>query len=82
VLLVPGKATGIEVLQPLLPGSLLPPGFDDYLAAYALLEHNDESARRAFAELRKRWPQDPLIRLHAERLAAGEEGIVITIKGK
>jgi adenylate cyclase len=82
VLLVPGKTTGIEVLQPLLPGTLSEPALKAYLNAYALLESGDAKARDAFAELQRRWPDDVLIRLHADRLAAGEDGIVIVIKGK
>ncbi len=81
-LLVPGKQAGIDVMQPLLSSTLLPEAVAAYSRAYALLENRDARANEAFAELRQRWPEDPLIRLHAERLAAGEDGIVITIKGK
>lgn len=44
----------------------------EYRTAFALLEHNDPAARKRVAALRGKYPADPLIAYHHERLLQGE----------
>ena len=81
-LFVKGRQEGVEVLEPL--GANHPAlGYrEDYFAAYAMLERHDPTARAAFERLREMAPDDPLVRLHAERLANGQAGVEIELAGK
>ena len=50
-----------------------------YQSAYALLECADtNAAMQSFAALAREHPDDPVVRLHLERLHAGETGIAIS----
>lgn len=81
-LILPGKANAVEVFEPHLPGTLSPQSAEDYAGAYERLQAGDAAAAEVFGALAVKWPDDPLIRLHAGRLAEGETGTMITIKGK
>lgn len=74
-----GKSGGVPVFEPFA-------GSDDHLAAYekafALLDKDPPAAARAFADLAAAQPDDPLVRYHAERLADGETGTAVVLKGK
>lgn len=54
----------------------------DYEAAYDLLATDAAEAARAFEQLLARWPDDPLVRLHAQRLRDGESGDTIVLRAK
>lgn len=45
---------------------------NEYNAAFALLEQNDPKATERFADLYRKYPIDPLINYHLQRLQAGE----------
>ena len=79
---LPGKSNAVDVLEPFLPGTLPPQSAEDYAEAYARLKAGDVTAAAVFSALAVKWPDDPLIGLHAGRLAAGEAGTMITMKGK
>jgi adenylate cyclase len=48
-----------------------------YCAAYKLLEADPPAAEAAFAALAAAHPNDPLVRLHSQRLRSGETGVTI-----
>ena len=81
-LFVRGRQEGIDVLEPLGPAHPALGRRDAYLAAYALLERGEPGAREAFERLRAAAPDDALVQLHAERLAAGKHGVEIELEGK
>ena len=54
----------------------------DYIEAYRLLDGGSERAGGLFADLAAAYPDDPLIALHARRLAAGQSGTLITMDEK
>lgn len=53
-----------------------------YMDAYETLTSAPNHAARRFAELAAAHPDDGLIAFHAERTAAGETGVVVTLKEK
>lgn len=54
----------------------------EYLAAYQSMADNSPTAAGQFAILAERWPDDPLVALHHDRLQAGEQGDVIVMHEK
>ena len=83
-LVLKGKTEALQVFEPLddpLPAAYAPQ--PAYAEAYAALSASDPArAREAFGDLLQRYPADPLVRLHAERLQAGESGEVIVLSSK
>jgi adenylate cyclase len=77
-----GKQGGIDAFEPLLPDEASAERVAAYLQAYRRLEARDPAAVIAFADLATRFPNDPLIALHARRIAGGETGTMITLSEK
>lgn len=83
-LVLKGKTEALQVFEPLPdtpPAGYAPHAL--YQAAYEALRDGDGAvARERFEALREDYPGDPLVRLHSERLDAGELGdrIVLTTK--
>lgn len=75
-LVLKGKTQPLLVYQPLAQPD------PDYAAAYRLLEEEREEARQAFEQLAAQRPADPLVRLHLNRLRAGEKGDLIVMREK
>lgn len=75
-----GKKTPIGVFTP----ARVMPDTDAacYLSAMNALDDSPAEARRLFAELRERHPEDPLAALHLGRLEAGESGSTFELKEK
>ncbi|MGF1640288.1 MAG: CHASE2 domain-containing protein [Rhodospirillales bacterium] len=82
VVILYGKREPLEIYEPLSDGVLTRTDVAKYLAAYALMREHDPLAGDAFRALVDAHPDDPIARLHARRLAAGETGNVITFEGK
>ncbi|HSD38205.1 MAG TPA: adenylate/guanylate cyclase domain-containing protein [Rhodocyclaceae bacterium] len=56
---------------------------DEYHKAYRLMaEGATESAAESFRTLAQAWPEDPLVALHARRLAEGERGDLMVMGAK
>jgi adenylate cyclase len=76
-----GKTQGIEAFEPFgadnAAGAL-----EDYQRAFDLLRARQRGAKTRFAELAKRFPDDPLIAFHHKRLENGEKGTDIVLSGK
>jgi len=85
-LVLKGKSEALAVFEPLPPE--LPPGYapsTEYAAAHALLSApaaDREQALTLFARLIAQWPDDPLVRLHWQRLQAGESGDLLVMQAK
>lgn len=82
-LILKGKTDMIEVFEPLLPE--LEAGYaplDGYLAAFAAMQACSGSALALFERLLADNPGDPLVKLHRNRLLAGERGELIVMQGK
>jgi class 3 adenylate cyclase/CHASE2 domain-containing sensor protein len=81
-LFVKGRHESIDVLEPLGAAHPALTYRDAYAAAYAMLQRGEPAARDAFERLRALAPDDALIRLHVERIAAGASGVEIELEGK
>jgi adenylate cyclase len=78
-----GKATPVMTWEALAVSADAGMASDPaYAAAFRLLDVAPAAAAQAFAELRAQRPDDPLVRLHAERTARGESGDLIRLGGK
>ena len=54
----------------------------EYEKAYQALADGDPGAVELFAALREKYPDDPLVKLHSERIEAGESGVTLIIRKK
>ncbi len=81
-LVLKGKRHAVSAFEPLRRGAEGSPATKAYLDAFEKLKAGDPAARAAFADLAEMSPDDPLARLHLERLEAGERGIRIELTEK
>ncbi len=81
-LVLKGKSQGTHVYEPLSRERYDSAPIQQYLAAYALLETGDERAEAALRRVLDLDPEDPLAKLHLDRLAAGESGARIVMTEK
>ncbi len=84
-LVLKGKTLPLMVYEPLTaagPDGRGPERDSAYEEAFESLRRRDAGAREAFEQLAVERPQDPLIRLHLQRLRAGEEGETIVLEEK
>ena len=54
----------------------------EYEEAYSMLEAGDAKARRAFLDLRKKYPDDAIIAFHCHRIEAGKVSPQIVLENK
>lgn len=84
-LVLKGKTNALEVFEPVTPsqGEERAP-LKEYKALYAAIRAQDDAKglAAALADLAQRYPDDPLVRLHCDRLHAGERGVRITMAAK
>lgn len=84
-LVLKGKTEPLMVYQPIHNGLDVPGApLDDpqYAAAYALLTQDPVAARVAFEQLARERPEDPLVRLHLQRLQENQTGDLIVMSDK
>lgn len=55
---------------------------EDYATAYSLLEAENVEAFQSFETLSKQFPDDPLVRFHCKRIAAGARSTVVVMDDK
>jgi adenylate cyclase len=82
-LVLKGKSQALPVFEPLPPD--LPPGYAPaaaYQAAYQALADQAPDALARFLALQAVHPNDPLVRLHLERLQQGEQGDLVVLDAK
>jgi class 3 adenylate cyclase len=81
-LLLRGKTIGLDAYLPVEEGSIDEKLSAQYEQAYQALTDNDDNADDLFATLEAQYPDDPLVRLHARRIEAGESGTTLIIRKK
>jgi adenylate cyclase len=81
-LVLKGKKIPTTVFEPLTAEEEQSERIAGYRAAYALLEAESPAARAAFQELKARYPDDPLVSYHVQRLEAGENGTLVVMGRK
>lgn len=84
-LVLKGKTEPLMVFQPIHNGLEVPgaPLEDpEYAAAYALLSRDPAAARIAFDQLALERPEDPLVKLHLQRLQENQSGDLIVMSEK
>ncbi|MBS4098735.1 MAG: adenylate/guanylate cyclase domain-containing protein [Sulfuricella sp.] len=81
-LVLKGKTQEIMVYQPLTPDQAAAANVVAYRAAYRLLDTANPQANAVFQSLAGKYPDDPLIAYHANRLAQGESGSRVVMKSK
>jgi adenylate cyclase len=77
-----GKAQLVEVFLPLRADEADPELLSGYDQLYVQLRQGEAGAAQLLASLLERYPDDPLLCLHAERLRRGEAGIDIRLDRK
>ncbi len=82
-LVLKGKTEPLMVHEPRFAARTQVPDPDTaYLQAYALMESGDPAASAAFQRLDAERGDDPLVKFHLSRLAAGQVGDVIVFSSK
>lgn len=81
-LVLKGKKIPTAVFEPLTEDEDRSERIADYRAAYALLEAESPDAVAAFQALKGRYPDDPLVGYHVQRLEAGENGSLVVMGRK
>ena len=76
-LVLKGKTKILEVFEPARDVEIDTKAYRD---AYDSLETGD--ALEKFKEMHRRFPEDPLIRFHYERLCSGESGSIMVMQSK
>ncbi len=78
-----GKTTPLQVLEPLPPNRFDEGFLDRYRTAYDHFAAGDlDAAKTAFRALSQDYPEDGCVGFHSARLAAGETDVVIRMKEK
>lgn len=81
-LLLKGKKETIAVFEPVAGNGQKSVAAQDYLEAYAALAEQRPDAADRFRDLAARFPDDPLIGLHARRLVEGATGVDMVLEAK
>jgi class 3 adenylate cyclase len=81
-LLLKGKSESISVFEPLDEGSEAAAARDAYIEAFESLTSKCSDAARKFRDLALQFADDPLLRLHAQRLEAGQTGTELILESK
>lgn len=81
-LVLKGKTEGIAVCEPLDAAQAGSPSTVAYEEAFALMRSNKPEAFQAFQAVLELAPDDPLAKLHIQRLERGETGTLIVMKEK
>lgn len=81
-LVLKGKSIAIDTFELLTAEQLASERVRQYLEAFVLLRDGDPEAKQRFSDLRARYPKDPLIALHHERLQRGECSTTIVLAEK
>lgn len=66
-----GKTEAVTLYNPVTDEYAASPAYTDYMDTYALLKAEATGAADAVRELKRRYPDDPLVDFHLERVAAG-----------
>ncbi|HEX5803051.1 MAG TPA: adenylate/guanylate cyclase domain-containing protein [Azospira sp.] len=81
-LVLKGKSQPLGVFEPVVADASGRAPLAAYLAAYAAMASEAETAPALFDALADDYPDDPLVKLHRRRLQAGERGDLIVMAEK
>ncbi|TXI73746.1 MAG: adenylate/guanylate cyclase domain-containing protein [Limnohabitans sp.] len=81
-LVLKGKKIPTTVFEPLTEDEDRSARIADYRAAYTLLEAESPEALATFQALKVRYPEDPLVGYHLQRLEAGDKGSLVVMGRK
>jgi adenylate cyclase len=81
-LVLKGKTEGIEAFEPLSRQEASSHRVSAYMVAFGKLDGADGKPLAAFSELAERYPDDPLVAFHLDRLRNGESGRVAVMTEK
>lgn len=81
-LVLVGKSEGVAAFEPLTPEEFASDRVAGYISAFAQLETDRDGALSAFSALQSVYPDDPLIKMHFDRLSLGETGRTIVMTEK
>ncbi|MBF0448509.1 MAG: adenylate/guanylate cyclase domain-containing protein [Magnetococcales bacterium] len=81
-LVLKGKSEPVEVFEPLSKEAWESPRIKAYLDGFKRLQEESPQALQLFNELAERFPDDPAIRLHRNRLQANERGVLMVMGKK
>ena len=82
VLLLKGKTRGVETFVPVSAEHKDDELIRGYTRCYEQLRRHDDGARDTLRDLQRRFPDDPLVKLHGKRLERGESGVEIVMGEK
>jgi len=77
-----GKEQPIALYRPVGDSPAAIQQLQDYLQAYRALESGSPEAPQAFGDLERRYPDDPLVNFHAQRIRQGELSTLIVMEDK
>ena len=77
-----GKSQALAVFEPVTHDDTARAPLADYQAAYESMRQWHPEALKGFTRLAQAWPDDPLVRLHQRRLAAGARGDYLVMSEK
>ena len=81
-LILKGKEKPVDAYQPIDPDLVDATLLTDYQEFYETLANGADGAAGMAEDLARRYPDDPLVALHARRVADGERGVVIKLEEK
>jgi adenylate cyclase len=81
-LVLKGKKLAVTVFEPLTDEEDQSERVAEYRAAYARMDAESSDAGEAFARLKTKFPEDPLVNYHAQRLESGEVGSLVVMNRK
>ena len=81
-LMLMGKKKALQVYEPLVSERYERADLNQYMQAYEAMVKEDPQAKGLFEKLLAQWPEDPLVRLHLDRLNRGQSGDLIQMESK
>jgi len=81
-LVLKGKTEALDAYEPITAAQAATPFMARYNEAFELLQREDPGAAQLFAQLYLEFPDDPLVKLHHERIVAGELSATIVLSEK
>jgi class 3 adenylate cyclase len=80
--IVKGRSKPIGIFEPMDAARVASGLAQTYTEAYALMKALDPGALAAFAALSERFPDDPLVKFHFNRMREGETGSLVEMHDK
>ena len=82
LLVLRGKTQGMRAYLPVSADRVDEKLSERYEQAYDAYSNDAAESEALFAQLAADYPDDPLVRLHAQRLGRGESGVTLVIRKK